>query len=286
MLPHPSVEDFALILHRCIKEKDRACVLSLHAFAHKYGLSAHTSLGNHLVSMLVGIGSVHDAQQVFDRLLYVDKWSWNALIGGYIKLGRPQQALALYQEMQRNESLYPSGHTFAALLKACMLLKDWVGGLELHAEVARAGLLERNVFIGSTLVHMYVKCGFLSKAQQAFDRLPVRDTVLWTALMTGYLENGLGEDAINCFERMQFDNVTPDALTIVCGLKACGSVGAVEKGQDIHAETERHGFFKRDIVVGNTLVDMYVKFGLLSTARQVFDSLVGRNVVSWNALIT
>ncbi|KAI5062662.1 hypothetical protein GOP47_0023201 [Adiantum capillus-veneris] len=286
MLPYPSLQGIGRILHTFITEKNYAGGVSMHAFLRNHGLSAHVVLGSRVVCMLVEIGCLQSAHQVFNSLVCPDVWSWNALIGGFVKSGDLQQGLSLYQEMQRDVSLHSSGHTFTILLRACMQLRDWITGLHLHAEVARTGLLATNAFVGSTLVQMYVKCGFLSKAQQAFDNLPARDTVLWTSLMTGYLENGLGDEAVKCFDQMESDSASPDAFTIVCALKACASIGNSAKGQEIHAEVERQGIFKRNIVVGNALVDMYGKFGMLSMAQQVLDRLRGRNVVSWNTLIT
>ena len=42
---------------------------------------------------------------------------------------------------------------------------------------------------------------------------------------------------------------------------------------------------EKDIVLGTSLVDMYIKCNMLVEAQQVHDELHVRNVVSWNALI-
>eukprot|EP00250_Pteridium_aquilinum_P015078 c22364_g1_i1 orf=2-265(+) len=84
---------------------------------------------------------------------------------------------------------------------------------------------------------------------------------------------------------MQSDGVSPDAVTFSCILKACGSLGAIVKGTGIHVEIERRGLLEGDLVLGNSLIDMNVKFGLLTKAYDVFDELTIRDDVSWNALI-
>eukprot|EP00250_Pteridium_aquilinum_P027424 c34901_g1_i1 orf=2-265(+) len=86
---------------------------------------------------------------------------------------------------------------------------------------------------------MYAKCGLLVIAQQVFDTFLVRDVVLWTVLIAGYAEHGLGEKAIQCLEQMQIEGVFPNAVTIVCSLKACNSIGSTHKGQQLHVEIER-----------------------------------------------
>jgi len=47
-------------------------------------------------------------------------------------------------------------------------------------------------------------------------------------------------------------------------LKACGSIGALDKGTEIHARIVRDGLLKD--VVHSALIDMFTKFGLLSKA--------------------
>ena len=142
----------------------------------------------------------------------------------------------------------------------------------------------KNLFLGSTLVDMYAKCGLLARARQVFDKLPVQNTVSWNALITGYAQHGDGEEALNCFHQMQLRGVSPDAATFVSCLQACGSIGAIDKGLEIHDEIERQGWLDRDLV-GNTLVDMYAKCSAPDKARQVFVKLPARDVVSWTALM-
>ncbi|MCO5579091.1 hypothetical protein L7F22_032943 [Adiantum nelumboides] len=84
---HPSVDDFACLIHKCRRSKDLGSAQRLHACMRNIGLKEHSVLGNQMVVMLVEVGSVHDAQQVFDGLDHHDGISWNALIVGYTKSG-------------------------------------------------------------------------------------------------------------------------------------------------------------------------------------------------------
>eukprot|EP00250_Pteridium_aquilinum_P013618 c21461_g1_i1 orf=1-507(-) len=132
---------------------------------------------------------------------------------------------------------------------------------------------------------MYAKCGSLTRAQEAFDGLPLRDIVSWTILMAGYNDHGCGEKALECFDRMQHEGILPNAFAMACSLKACGSILALDKGREIHTEIERWGLLERDVFVGSSLIDMYTKCGFLGTAQVVFNRLPVRNVVSWTVLI-
>eukprot|EP00250_Pteridium_aquilinum_P022069 c25297_g15_i1 orf=1-915(-) len=279
------IEDFIWILHRCGKQRDLLHALHLHAYICEHGLETHALLGNRLMEMMVEVGAMAHAQMVFNRLPYQEECSWNCLITGYVDCGELKHALILYMKMRETYSLHPSAYTFVALLKACTLLKDLQRGDNIVEEIVKEGLLDGNVFLGSTVINMYAKCGLLSKAEDVFDKLVIRNVVSWNSLIAGFSEHGFGEEALQCFDRMQHEGIFPDAVTLVCSLKACSSLGATNKGREIHTQINRLGLLERDIFVGNALVDMYAKFGSFEKAQELFSNLPSRNLVSWNALI-
>ncbi|KAH7373757.1 hypothetical protein KP509_17G073400 [Ceratopteris richardii] len=236
----------------------------------------------HLVPMLAESGLMRDAQHVLDLLPDQHESLWNSILSGYVRYGQPQQALSLYAKMQ-DSRVHPSTHTFVPVLSACAKLKDIQKGREVHAEAARHGV-DTEVHVGSTLVDMYTKCDLPFKAQEVFNRLAVRSVVTWNSLIAGFSANGFGERALYWFEKMQLEGITPNSITYVCTLKACGSSGAIDKAQDIHSEVSKCGL-EKDLYVGSTLVDMYANVGCLAKAEAVFDKLTYRDVVSWTSLM-
>ena len=191
---------------------------------------------------------------------------------------------SLYGEMQRNQYLKLSPYTYVAMLKACIALKDVKMGSSIHAEICRTSLSDSDIFIATTLVDMYSKCGCPFKAEEVFFTLPYRDVVLWTVLIAAHVERGHDEEAIVCIQTMQDEDVSPDAFTYVCGLRACSSLGAIEKGQEIHSQIVVKGV-ECELLVANTLMDMYVKSGELHLAKGVFDEIKNHNAVSWNTMV-
>ncbi|KAI5058796.1 hypothetical protein GOP47_0026966 [Adiantum capillus-veneris] len=279
-----STDELVQILQKCRKERAGKNGVRCYAYLRKHGLETDIYLGNYLVPMLVDIGRIQDAQEVFDRLPYRNEHSWNSLLSGYVSCGKAQHALILYKKMQE-DPLHPNGHTFIALLSACAKLADKENGAELHSEIARRGLAG-DFLVGSALVHMYAKCGLLALAQEVFDGLNVKDAITWTSLIAGYVKLGHFEQALFYYDQMQMDGLSPNLLTFVCSLKACGFVGVVEKGQIMHAEIARRGLLADDVFVGNGVIDMYAKCGLVAKAQEVFNELPTRDVVSWNTLMT
>ena len=113
---------------------------------------------------------------------------------------------------------------FLDLLKACGRKKDLLSGIKIHEDVLKKGFIGKKHAIASSLISMYAKCGDLAKAWELHEELHVRDVVSWSALIAGYTQHGLAEDALNCFELMQIEGFFPDRITFMCGLKACASI--------------------------------------------------------------
>jgi pentatricopeptide repeat protein len=91
-------------------------------------------------------------------------------------------------------------------------------GMRLHMELIRESF-EEDLFVGSSVVSMYAKSGFVIEAQDIFDELPVRDIVVWNSLLAGYAEHGLLQDASRCLEDMKVDGILPDATSLTYFLK-------------------------------------------------------------------
>ncbi|KAI5084497.1 hypothetical protein GOP47_0000666 [Adiantum capillus-veneris] len=81
------VDKIVPVLLKCTKEKNPAFAERVHALLRKNQLDTHKLLGNYLVRMLAGVGSLQDAQSVFDRLTSRNEHFWSSLINGYIKSG-------------------------------------------------------------------------------------------------------------------------------------------------------------------------------------------------------
>ena len=116
-------------------------------------------------------------------------------------------------------------HDFMASLKNCTKQKNLCKGAKLHGEMLKRGLLKRCVYLANALISMYVKCGALEKAKKVLEEIPSRNVVSWSALIWGYIQQGQSHDALNCFDLMQCEGISPDATTFTCILKACGALG-------------------------------------------------------------
>jgi pentatricopeptide repeat protein len=140
--------------------------------------------------------------------------------------------------------------------------------------------------VGVAAIDMYAKCGSLEKAHQVFEMLPAQSLVAWTALLLGSVQCGHAEEGLHCFEQMKLQGILPDAITFTCALKACGSIGALCKGMEIHDDIIRHKGMIGNPIIGNALIDMYAKCGVLTRAQGIFNKLLLRDTITWNTLLT
>lgn len=276
------MDDFVHLLQRCMKERDLAAGRKVHFLIVKSGFECDVFLGSYLVRMFVFFERLTEAKQVFSKISKPNVYSWSAIISAHAKCGQIDQAIKLYHQM-RKLTVEPDGHIFVAVLKACATSAALGQGKKIHRHVIESGF-ELDVYVGSTLVDMYTKCGNLEDAHAVFDRLPSRNVVTWSLLIKGYTECDHGWEALQIFQKMQVEKMDPDQIIFVCVLKACTSIAALQQGWHIHACILERGF-ESDIWIHNTLIDMYAKCGDLEAARIAFDRLPEQDVVACSALI-
>ncbi|KAI5080131.1 hypothetical protein GOP47_0005610 [Adiantum capillus-veneris] len=196
-----------------------------------------------------------------------------------------EEARFARQEELDEESNATRFSSFLIGLKACALKKDLHQVTSIHTELRQSGLLQKDQYLGNTLVSVYAKCGALTKAREVLDGLPVRDAITWNALIAGYAQHGCGKEALGCFHRMRREGLSPNAVTYACTLKACGLTKDLHMGERIHDEIASQGLLEKAVVLRGALVDMYAKCAVLAKAQKVLDGLPVRNVITWNALI-
>ncbi|XP_064971160.1 pentatricopeptide repeat-containing protein At3g24000, mitochondrial [Musa acuminata AAA Group] len=180
-------------------------------------------------------------------------------------------------------SLEPSADLYADLVKRCTQFKKLKEGRLVHAHLMRSEF-KSDIFLQNSIVNLYCKCGSLDDARKAFDEMPARDMVTWTALITGYAQNDRPNEAVEMLPRMLRLRLVPNAFTFGSLFKACGAASRNGHCEEVHALSVKCGC-SPDVYVGSAILDMYARHGRMEEACLVFDQLDSKNEVSWNALI-
>ncbi|CAM6065707.1 unnamed protein product [Sphagnum tenellum] len=192
------------------------------------GYESNVFVCNSLIDMYAKCGSIEDAWKVFNKMLTRDVVSWSAMIGGHVKCGQGHRALEISQQMQ-HEGVQPDPVTFVGMLNACASVAALEEGRHIHEQIIQHGC-EFDVFVGSSLIDMYGKCGSVEDARRVFDNMPTRNVVSWNAMLGGYSLHGHGKQALELFEQMCQEGVEMDRITFVLLLSACSHAGLVNEG--------------------------------------------------------
>lgn len=242
--------------------------------------------------------------------------SWTSRITLLTRNGRLAEAAKEFSGM-RLSGVEPNHITFIALLSGC---GDFPSGSEdlgdlLHGYACKLGLDRNHVMVGTAIIGMYSKRGRVKKARcvfdymedknsvtwntmidgymrsgqvdnaaKMFDKMPERDLISWTAMINGFVKKGFHEKALAWFREMQISGVKPDYVAIIAALNACTNLGALSFGFWVHRYVMSQDF-KNNVRVSNSLIDLYCRCGCVEFARQVFDKMEKRTVVSWNSVI-
>nr|KYP69015.1 Pentatricopeptide repeat-containing protein At2g22070 family [Cajanus cajan] len=174
--------------------------------------------------------------------------------------------------------------SYSKLLSLCVASKSLTSGMELHAHLVKFGF-SRDASLRNHLVNLYSKCCRFGYARKLVDESSEPDVVSWSSLVSGYVQNGFVEEALLVFNEMRLLGVKCNEFTFPSVLKACSMMRDLNMGRKVHGMAVVTGF-ESDGFVANTLVVMYAKCGLLDDSRRLFGGIVGRNVVSWNALFS
>ncbi|XP_006650883.1 pentatricopeptide repeat-containing protein At2g27610-like [Oryza brachyantha] len=130
-----------------------------------------------------------------------------------------------------------------------------------------------------------VKSGRLADALDLFDRMPRKNVVAWTSVMSGCTRNGRPEEALAMFADMVESGVAPNDFACNAALVACADLGALRAGEQVHSLAVRAGF-AGDAWIGGCLIEMYSRCGSLPAAKDVFDRMESPDVVGYTSLIS
>eukprot|EP01018_Ginkgo_biloba_P018799 Gb_11545 [translate_table: standard] len=270
---------YASLLQACTNIKQ---LCQFHTHMLKTGLDQNIKLLTKLVNMYAIFGSMDDARLLFDKTDRPNVFLWTAMIRGYVSNGFCEEAVKLYRQIQMS-GIQPDKFVFTSVIKACTVLSSLQEGMEIHGDIVRTGF-EYDIIVGNSLLAMYAKCGAIEIARQIFDKMPARDVVSWSTMISGSVQNGRANEALILFNEMQLQGIKSDSVTITSLLPACAHLLALQQGKRIHGYILRNGF-ESDVIVGTALIDMYAKCGSIDGARRVFDTMSTRNVFSWSAMI-
>ncbi|XP_022946769.1 putative pentatricopeptide repeat-containing protein At3g49142 [Cucurbita moschata] len=248
---YPDHYTFPCVLKACSGLDNLRVGLQVHDAIVKVGLDSNLFIGNALVAMYGKCGRLREARKVLDQMPNRDVVSWNSMVAGYAQSGQFDDALEICKEMDSLKLNHDAG-TMASLLP-----------------VVKAESSPENV----RYVH------------NMFEKMARKSLVSWNVMIAIYVNNSMPNEAVSLFLQMEECGMKPDAVTIASLLPACGDLSALFLGRRLHKYIEKDNLLP-NLLLENALLDMYAKCGCLEEARDVFDKMKLRDVVSWTSMMS
>ncbi|XP_020112868.1 pentatricopeptide repeat-containing protein At1g06140, mitochondrial [Ananas comosus] len=256
---------------------------SIHSQAIRSGLDANAFVSPPLMNMYVDLGSLDDAEKMFNCVNVADSACWGLMMKGYSRASVDEQVFDLFGRMKELKlELDPCAAV--CLARACGNICAAKEGRAIHGFCIKTNYLDCNIYLKTSLVDMYGKSGFIDFALKLFDEMPSKDVVSWSSVISGLAQCRRGYEALRVFRDMLEESIMPNEVTYASVLLACAHLGASFQGKSVHGFMIRSNI-ELDVVTNTALVDMYAKCGFPLLAYKVFGIMPVRNVFSWSAMI-
>ncbi|KAL6501442.1 hypothetical protein OROGR_026575 [Orobanche gracilis] len=242
-----------------------------------------------------------------------DVKSVTALIGHFARHNQHRESIVCFFRMLLSD-IRPNDYTFSTIVHSSVALNDLHLGKQIHSYAKKVGF-SSNVFVGSTildlyvklsniddavrafqdinqpnvvsnttLIHAYMKEGMSDEAAVVFRSMPGKNVVSWNTMISCCSQSGRNEEAVKFFIEMLREGYIPSQSTYPCAIIAAANIGALGMGKSIHACALK---FLGDLssFLSNSLITFYAKCGSMEDSLLMFDKMRERCIVSWNAAI-
>ncbi|KAF1863034.1 hypothetical protein Lal_00018879 [Lupinus albus] len=276
---------FGSVVKACAGRQALNCGVEIHGRIIKSGMGLDWFVGTALVDMYCKCGMLVEAEKIHNRIEEQTTVTWNSIISGFSSQNQGENAQRYFSQMLEM-GVIPDNFTYATVLDICANLATVELGKQIHGQVLKLQL-HSDMYIASTLVDMYSKCGNLRDSRLMFAKAPKRDYVTWSAMICAYAYHGLGEDAIKLFEEMQRMNVKPNHTIFISVLRACAHMDYVERGLQYFREMQSQYGLDPQMEQYSCMVDLLGRSGKINEALKLIESMpFEADDVIWRTLLS
>ncbi|KAL4572455.1 hypothetical protein LXL04_019232 [Taraxacum kok-saghyz] len=257
---------------------------TIHSHLITIGLYSNIQLGTAIFNMYAKCERLDYAQIVFDQISKT-LVSWNTLISAYKQKGYAQEAVHIYERMLMEPNMKPDSFSFANVLPAYANLGNLERIKSIHSMIIKHGVdMDRDVVLCTAILDAYGKCSDVKASEFLFTCIQNPNTASYNALISVYNMNNKIKNSMVVFQEMICGKVLVDCITMVAIFQSCGQMGLLKEGNMIHKFSLVNGFCSY-LIVGNALIDMYMRCGCIKSAELFFNSMCVENIVTWNTMI-
>ncbi|GAB2211778.1 hypothetical protein Droror1_Dr00025112 [Drosera rotundifolia] len=256
----------------------------LHGLAVKTGILSNVYVGTALVDAYARCASMDDASRVFDILGEKTDVTWSTMVTGFVRNKLYEEALMFYRRTNMI-NIKQNNFTVSSVLSACASLAAFIEGKQVHAILCKVGL-ETGVYVSSSLLDMYARCGSIAEAYVVFSEHGDKNVVLWNTMLSGFSRHGRWRETIILFEKMQQSGLSPTEVTFVSLLSVCGHMGLVEEARKYFDLLGKDQYVPQTVIHYSCLVDALCRAGQIHDAYDLIKSMPFEATASmWGAFL-
>ncbi|KAK4488646.1 hypothetical protein RD792_004415 [Penstemon davidsonii] len=255
----------------------------IHAHVIKSGLQIVPLVCHHFINFYAKLQLPDYSDQIFSETHFKSSTTWSSIISCFTQNELPIRGLEYFKLMLRNDRVFPDDHIFPCVTKSCAMINGYGLGQSVHCLALKVGF-DVNVYVGSSIVDMYAKCGRLGDARKMFDEMPERNVVSWSGMIYGYAQMGEDDEALKLFKSALWEGMHVNDFTFSSVIRVCGNSTLLELGKQMHSLCLKMSYDESSFV-GSALISMYSKSGVIEGAYQVFDEVLDKNLGMWNAML-
>ncbi|KAI3443341.1 hypothetical protein Pfo_000006 [Paulownia fortunei] len=254
----------------------------VHAFVLRSGSNMDVSVSNVLIDFYSKCGQLKAGHRIFEQMVVKNAISWAMMISGHMQSGYNYEAMNLYKDMNRSE-WKADGFACTSVLTSCGSVGALDQGKQVHAYTIKVNL-DSDDFVTNSLIDMYCKCDALIDARRVFLATEKCSVICYNAMIEGYSRQKSLFEALDLFNDMRHNLISPSLLTLVSLLGVSASQNALEVSWQLHSLMIKVGFCL-DSYGGSALIDVYSKCSLVGDARLVFEEINEKDIVVWNSML-
>ncbi|CAL5409936.1 unnamed protein product [Camellia sinensis] len=276
------------LLQTCKHLLDPIHLKSIHLIIIRRGYEVNDLVMNSLIDAYAKCNLITLAWSLFNQMKRRDTVTWSTMIAGFTHCGMPDEAIAVFQEMNQVQNK-PNVITVLNLLEACSISADLKRSQSAHGIAIRRGM-EADVAVGTAILDMYSKCGAIEASERVFDQIPKKNVVSWSAMIAAYGMNGLPHYALALVDKMRAHGLRPNPVTTLSVLSACSHGGLIEKGLLFFQELVQDHAVELRLEHYSCVVDLLARAGKLDTAMELIKKMPNNGLKpgasAWGALLS
>ncbi|TVU35180.1 hypothetical protein EJB05_17057 [Eragrostis curvula] len=198
--------------------------------------------------------------------------------------GKVQEALEALDELQaKGTELHPP--QYFRLMQACGDATALAEARILHSKISESPLAF-DTDVQNKILEMYARCGSMEDTKKLFSTMDPPNLASWNTMISGFVHNGLGDEATDFFDQFKQKGNKPDSGMFKHIFLACGILGSVDEGILYFESMQKDYGITPTMEHYASIVSMLGQSGYIAEAHEFVERLpVEPSIDVWESLM-